>query len=234
MCNGALKSSGFTEQLKFHESKAKKPRKSRSRNTIWFNPPYSKTVETNVGKHFLNLVDKHFPRSCFLRKIINRKNVKVSYSCMPNIRCIINQHNAKILGSTDEPSLNTCNCRKKSDCPLDGACLERNVVYNATITADNGDTKSYIGMTEKEFKTRYRNHKTSFSNRKYASATALSKYVWVLKDANINYSIKWSIVKRARAYTSGAKHCNLCLAEKLCILKANKGILNKRSELLAK
>ena len=79
-------------------------------------------------------------------------------------------------------------------------------------------------MTEKKFKTRYRNHKTSFSNRKYSAATALSKYIWVLKDANINYYIKWSIIKRARAYTSGAKQCNLCLAEKLYILKANQGI----------
>ena len=93
-----------------------------------------------------------------------------------------------------------------------------------------------IGMTEKKFKTTYRNHKKSFSNRKYSAATALSKYIWVLMDANINfnYFIKWSIIKRARAYTSEAKQCNLCLAEKLCILKANKGILNKRSELLVK
>ena len=131
--NEALKSSGFIEQLKFHESKAKKPRRNRSRNTIWFNSPYSQTAETNVGKHFLNLVDKHFPRSSFLRKIINRRNVKVIYSCMPNMRSIINRHNAKILGSTEEPSLSTCNCRKNSDCPLDGACLGRNVVYKATM-----------------------------------------------------------------------------------------------------
>ena len=51
-------------------------------------------------------------------------------------------------------------------------------------------------------------HKKSFSNRKYSAATALSKYIWVLMDANINfnYFIKWSIIKRARAYTSEAKH----------------------------
>jgi hypothetical protein len=28
---------------------------------IWFNPPYSKNVKTNVAKNFLQLIDKHFP-----------------------------------------------------------------------------------------------------------------------------------------------------------------------------
>ena len=102
---------------------------------------------------------------------------------MPNIRSIINRRNAKILESTEEPSVSTCNCRKKSDCPLDGACLERNVVFKATITTDNGDTKTYIGTTEKEFKTRYRNPQDIIF-RQEVPATALSKYIWVLKDAN--------------------------------------------------
>ena len=35
-----------------------------------------------------------------------------------------------------------------------------------------------------------------------------------------SFDIKWAIVKRATAYTSGAKRCNLCLEEKLCIMKA--------------
>ena len=37
------------------------------------------------------------------------------------------------------------------------------------------------------------------------------------------------------AYTSGAKRCNLCLAEKLAILQADqRTLLNKRSEFVSK
>ena len=55
--NEALKNSGFNETLKFLPT-----RRLRGRNIIWFNPPYSSNVNTNVGKLFLNLLQKHFPR----------------------------------------------------------------------------------------------------------------------------------------------------------------------------
>ena len=60
------------------------PRK-RNRNIIWFNPPFSKNVATKIGRYFLNLLDKYFPRDHKFHKILNRNNIKVSYSCMPNI-----------------------------------------------------------------------------------------------------------------------------------------------------
>ena len=45
----------------------------------------------------------------------------------------------------------------------------------------------------------------------------------------------WAIVKHANTYKSGRRTCNLCLAEKICILNAEKNLLlNKRSELLSK
>lgn len=67
---------------------------------------------------------------------------------------------------------------------------------------------------DKEFKKTYNDHIYSFKNSKHSTKTALSKYVWELKDSKIYYSIKWSILKRAGAYNGGAKFCNLCLAEK--------------------
>ena len=44
-----LASCGYKEKLS-----AKKPKgnKNRKGNIIWFNPPYSKTVKTNIGKYF--------------------------------------------------------------------------------------------------------------------------------------------------------------------------------------
>ena len=47
----------------------------RKRNIIWFNPPYSKNVRTNVAHKFLALIDKHFPKSSVLHKIFNRNSV---------------------------------------------------------------------------------------------------------------------------------------------------------------
>ena len=77
--------------------------------------------------------------------------------------------------------------------------------------------------------------KKSFENPNYRSSTTLSKYIWDLKEEETNYEIKWSIVKRVRAYKSRDAQCHLCLQEKLCILNAEKKtLLNKRSELLAK
>ena len=49
------------------------------------------------------------------------------------------------------------------------------------------------------------------------------------------FNIKWSILKQASSYRSGAKSCNLCLQEKLEILKGDKKrLLNRRCELFSK
>ena len=90
----ALKKSDYNADMKYTDNKSEKP-KTRKRNIIWFNPPFSKSVSTNVAKTFLQLVTKHFPRSHKLHKIFNRNTVKVSYSCMNNMSNIIKGHNKK-------------------------------------------------------------------------------------------------------------------------------------------
>ena len=111
----ALERSGYTHKLTYgqRDAPAKKPR-SRKRKVIWFNPPYSKSVTTNVGKEFLKLIDKHFPPHNKFRKIFNRNSVKVSYSCLPNMKRKINQHNKKVLravpSNSDEELERTCSC----------------------------------------------------------------------------------------------------------------------------
>ncbi len=47
--------------------------------------------------------------------------------------------------------------------------------------------------------------------------------------------ITWSVLKQSISYTGGSKRCNLCLEEKLCILKdKNKqNLLNKKSEIVS-
>ena len=140
------------------------------------------------------------------------------------MKCFINKHNKRIL--TRNPKQNnttndtrTCNCRRTDECPAAGKCLTKRVVYQADVTT-NGERKSYIGITANEFKQRYRNHLKSFRNAKYSDDTELSKHVWNLKKENKDFSIKWSIIKRDAAYKPGSKRFNLCLEDKLLLVKA--------------
>ena len=65
----ALKSSICQKaELKFCKEEQNTKKRKRSCNIIWFNPPFSRNATTNVAKKFLNLLDKHFPKSNKLRK----------------------------------------------------------------------------------------------------------------------------------------------------------------------
>ena len=89
-CEEALLKSGYKSNLEFQkEISSEKKNRRRRRNIIWFNPPFSQTVKTNVARLFLRLLDKHFPRSHILRKLFNRNTIKVSYSCMENVAQLI-------------------------------------------------------------------------------------------------------------------------------------------------
>ena len=96
---------------------------------------------------------------------------------------------------------------------------------------DKDDAKVYIGVTANTFKERFRNQTKSIKNERHGNETELSKYIWKLKHAERSYDIKWSIVKRVPSCKAGSRKCNLCLEEKLSIMKGNKAsnLLNKRS-----
>ena len=89
----ALKKSGYQKSI----NNKNEGTKQRKRKIIWFNPSQSKNVLTKVGNQFLKLINKRFPRHHKLYKLFNKNNVKVSYSCMPNIKNISNTHNKKII-----------------------------------------------------------------------------------------------------------------------------------------
>ena len=137
------------------------------------------------------MIDKHFPPTSNLHKIFNRNTVKNSYNCMGNMRNTISKHNFRFLAKTKSRTIDTCNCRRKDERPLPGKCQTKNLIYRANITtADNGETKHYIGMTANPFKERYRNHTKSFKDKKYANETELSKYIWDLKEKKRVFAIK--------------------------------------------
>ena len=121
-----------------------------------------------------------------------------------------------------------------TECPVEGKCRTESVVYSAEVSAPNKKTKTYIGMTKNEFKTRFLQHRSALNNRTSAHATALSEYVWKIRDeTGIKPKITWKIKTRAYPYSNGGRQCNLCLSEKREILFAKKSeSLNKRDELL--
>ena len=59
---------------------------------------------------------------------------------------------------------------------------------------DNNITETYVGLTENDFKTRYRNHTASFRHAKHRNSTELSKYIWTLKDNSINFFMAHSFI----------------------------------------
>ncbi|KAJ8048904.1 hypothetical protein HOLleu_01408 [Holothuria leucospilota] len=231
--NNALRVSGYNETLTYTTPEKKRKRK-RTRKFIWFNPPFCKSVKTNVAKAFLRLIDKHFPPTNPLHKIFNRNTIKVSYSCLPNVRNLIQSHNRKVLRQArDQPETQLCNCRIRNDCPVQGLCLTSRVVYQADISSASSDVVSYIGMTGGSFKNRYANHKKSFRNSKYEKETELSKYIGQLKRQGTPYSIKWSIISTPPPGPATPSHRSLCLEEKFRIMSfTTNRLLNKRSEYL--
>ena len=231
-----IKAQQFRED--YMKQAPQKTRRNRQRNIIWFNPPFSKNVKTNIARNFLCLIDKHFPPNHKLHKIFNRNTVKVSYSCMNNVKSIISKHNTRITGKSKPQCevIDPCTCRDKKTCPLQEKCMTKDIVYKATITTSNTySTKHYIGMTASTFKERYRNHIKSFIHKSYSNDTELSKYIWKLKDNKQDFDITWSVLKQSISYTGGSKRCNLCLEENLCILKDKniQNLLNKKSEIFS-
>ena len=235
----ALNKCGYSHVLQFKKHDAiheTSKRRNRKRKVIWFNPPYSKSVETNVAKYFLNLIDKHFPPHNKLRKLFNRNNLKVSYSSTRNIKASLSAHNKAVLAQ--KPNRNQksgCNCRNSANCPLDGNCLSENTLYAALITSDLPEygTKKYVGISAPPFKERYGNHKCSFNNRDY-SKCIIAKEVWHIKDQGGKENIEWQILGHAPAYTPAAKKCSLCISEKLYIAENHTKLINKRDELISK
>ena len=134
------------------------------------------------------------------------------------MRSLISRHNKTILKNQDRQNKTNetrdCNCRQNRQCPIEGKCLQTNVVYKADITTtDNNDTKTYIGVTSNDFKTRYRNHCKSINNIKYRNETELSKHIWQIKENGRSYEVKWGIIKQFTTPVN-SKKCYLCLEEK--------------------
>ena len=139
----ALNDAGYQYNLTYAKPTTPKPRNRQRKNILWYNPPFSKSVKTNLGKSFLELVTKHFPDNSKLYKIFNRNTLKLSYSTMDNVAQNIGSHNKALLTGRDNHEAATCNCRNKATCPVPGQCTAKCVIYQATVTT-NGTSETYV------------------------------------------------------------------------------------------
>ena len=152
---------------------------------------------------------------------------------MPNVGTIISQHNQKILDDA-ESTPPACIC-DIGDCPVEGNCQTKGVTYQATLEYAGNKEDTYLGLTERRFIDRHKEHTTSFEKQDQKSNTKLSRKVWELKQQNQNYEIKWEILRKAEAYSSGNNECCLCLTEIYFILfQPEKATLNSRQEMYSK
>ena len=227
----ALSKSGYDYLLSYDpETKTKGSKRNRRRRITWFNPPYSANIKTNVGKEFLNLVDKSFPKTNPLHRLFTRQTLKISYKCMPNMAAEISKHNNKLLrgGGTTTP-IAPCKC---DACPVQGRCKETGVIYKALVTETvSGKSETYTGLTARPFKKRIDEHYRDFEIPENRIKSKLSGHIWELQDENIDYSIQWTIQDKAPPYNPTNKKCSLCLKEKHFIMyRKEHASLNKRSE----
>ena len=77
-----LASCGYNEKLTYQQQgenieNIKNIRKNRKHNIIWFNPPYSKSLKTNINKYLFRLLNKHFPPVHKLYKIFKKYTLKL-------------------------------------------------------------------------------------------------------------------------------------------------------------
>ena len=84
------------------------------------------------------------PRYHKYRKLFNRNNIKISYSCMPNMASVIRNHNTSLLKDPTPTNIKECSCCQKTECSLDKKCLSGYLVFNALVDwLDTNKTKHY-------------------------------------------------------------------------------------------
>ena len=135
----------------------------------------------------LQLIKKRFLKGHKFDKIFNKKALKLSYSCIPNIKTKTKSkkktHIIEKFSETYYQKIpNTVNASKKKTCPMSGPCLQESLVYYATKTCNDKNYKPilYEGSCETNFQKRYSTHKQSLNVPLYNYDTKISKEYWNL------------------------------------------------------
>lgn len=184
----ALKEEGHITNLVFTLHK------SRSKDTIRFNPAFNLQLKTKIRKIF-KLLDKHFPKN-LLAKVFNRNMMKLSYSCTGNLKNVIKSPKILEMERSGRGEKKKSNCRNENNCPLDGECYTEGIIYTAEVSDNNCFKKTYIGCIEDPFKKRFYNHASSFRLRSYRSDTKFADCVWKYRERyGRSPCVKWNMIR---------------------------------------
>ena len=95
---------------------------------------------------------------------------------MPNIKTKIKAHNGDILQNTTSRITKHYYCQQNENCPMNGACLKKSLIYYATTGCNdkNYKPKLYKGGCETSFKKCYSNYKKSVYVPMYKHDSKLS------------------------------------------------------------
>ena len=94
----ALKNAGYNYELKFKPENSYNQTtqdKNLKRNILWFNPPYSQGVRTNVGAKFLKLIRKHYNYDFIIYSKISKlkNNFKINKDDVYNKKiCVVSPY----------------------------------------------------------------------------------------------------------------------------------------------
>ena len=207
-----MSKSGFSHKLEFEPpTQFNTKKKNRKRNVTWFNPPYTASVKTNVGREFLRIIDTAFPPSNPLHNLFTRQTVKVSYKCMPKMAQAVSRHNVKVLqdNQQQQAQLPGCNCQGgPGNCPVQGRCKTDCVVYRATVTESmSGKSETYTGVTGNTFKKRWYGHRSDMKNPANRLSSKLSDHIWNLKDENKTFDVNWRLIDRSTSFNPITRKC---------------------------
>ena len=95
------------EQNNADHNSEKKQKRKRTRNIIYYNPPYNQLVQTNLGYEVRKIIKKCFPKENKISKILNKNTIKVSYSTTANLEAKIKKHNSQINRKAEKENSNS-------------------------------------------------------------------------------------------------------------------------------
>ena len=98
---------------------------------------------------------------------------------------IIAGKNAKLLNDQqNDPPSKSGSCPNGKVCLLKNRCLEKEIIYQATVEQQNKESKTYVKLTAKDFKARCGVCKKSIDDPDY-NQTSLSNHIHELASKGI-------------------------------------------------
>ena len=89
---------------------------------------------------------------------------------------MIKSYNKNVI-KKDVKELKSCNCRVKSECPLNGQYQVTDIIYKGTVLSPDKPNKIYLGTCDGGFKKQFYNHRELLNNEASPNDTNLSKYI---------------------------------------------------------